>query len=377
VLCSHPIQYYAPLYRSLAKRGNIRVKVVFLSDAGAADHFDKGFGRNVMWDVPLLEGYDHVTLQPGSEITARGFWRRYDGKLPAVLNEIRPDWILLYGYASRMNWAAKHWAGRHGARLAYWSDSNIRDPRPRSGAVVKRLLLSRLFFRRLDAVLVTSEANRQYVLRYGAIWSQLHRVPFSIDVNRFQRPATSPLGDRRDYDFVWAGKLIPLKRSHDYLAALDLLAQRSTVRPRALMIGDGPLRSEILAASAALRAGGTLEYPGFVNQRRMPAALQNADTLVFTSEIEAFGLAALEAAAAGLALVVADNIGCVGPQDVAREGVNALTFKARDVAGLAMAMERVLTAPSLRLAMQQRSAEIAQQYDTERAAAAIESVVLS
>jgi glycogen(starch) synthase len=109
----------------------------------------------------------------------------------------------------------------------------------------------------------------------------------------------------------------------------------------------------------------------------MPAALQNADTLVFTSEIEAFGLAALEAAAAGLALVVADNIGCVGPQDVAREGVNALTFKARDVAGLAMAMERVLTAPSLRLAMQQRSAEIAQQYDTERAAAAIESVVLS
>jgi len=377
VLCSHPIQYFTPLYRSLARRGRIRVKAIYLSDAGAEPHFDHGFGREVRWDLPLLKGYDSAVLQPGTDITGKNFWSRHDPKLKAILDDLRPDWVLLYGYASRMNWMARNWAIRHGVRLAYWSDSNVRDPRARGKAAVKNLVLKHLFFRDLDAVLVTSDANEQYVRRCGVDPSQMHRVPFAIDMRRFERSRSIPLGQPRDFDFVWVGKLMALKRPQDYLDALQRLVDRSRLRPRALMLGDGPLRADVLAAGASLRARGILEFRGFVNQREMPAALQSADTLVFTSEIEAFGLVALEAAAAGLALLVADNIGCVGHGDLARNGVNALTFTVRDVAGLAEAMQRVLTDPALRVAMQRWSVEIAQQYDTERVADALESVILS
>jgi len=56
-LISHPIQYYAPLYRELAMRGNIDLTVFFRSDQGLVGRVDPGFGTAVAWDIPLLEGY--------------------------------------------------------------------------------------------------------------------------------------------------------------------------------------------------------------------------------------------------------------------------------------------------------------------------------
>ena len=38
VISTHPIQYYAPLYRCIAERGVVDIKVIYLSDAGAVAH---------------------------------------------------------------------------------------------------------------------------------------------------------------------------------------------------------------------------------------------------------------------------------------------------------------------------------------------------
>ena len=73
VISTHPIQYYAPLYRCIAERGVVDIKVIYLSDAGAVAHEDEGFSRKVEWDVPLLAGYDFRVLQPGTPITSRWF----------------------------------------------------------------------------------------------------------------------------------------------------------------------------------------------------------------------------------------------------------------------------------------------------------------
>jgi len=53
-LNSHPIQYFAPLYRYLTEQG-IALEVLYCS-GGAAGKFDREFGREVQWDIPLLEG---------------------------------------------------------------------------------------------------------------------------------------------------------------------------------------------------------------------------------------------------------------------------------------------------------------------------------
>ena len=63
-LVSHPIQYQAPLLRLIAADPNIDLTVFFCSDYSLHDHKDKGFGQVIKWDVPLVDGYNHVFL-PG------------------------------------------------------------------------------------------------------------------------------------------------------------------------------------------------------------------------------------------------------------------------------------------------------------------------
>ena len=62
VLNSHPIQYFAPLYRYLAASPEIDLTVFFLSDLSVREYHDPGFGRAFKWDVPLLGGYRHEFL---------------------------------------------------------------------------------------------------------------------------------------------------------------------------------------------------------------------------------------------------------------------------------------------------------------------------
>src|SRR5258706_13386886 len=58
ILSSHPIQYFAPLYRRLAATEDIDLTVFFCSRQGLeGGHVDPGFGQVVVWDIPLLEGY--------------------------------------------------------------------------------------------------------------------------------------------------------------------------------------------------------------------------------------------------------------------------------------------------------------------------------
>src|SRR5438876_367452 len=48
-LVSHPIQYFAPLYRELARRPDIDLTVYFYSDATVREFYDVGFGRRVLF----------------------------------------------------------------------------------------------------------------------------------------------------------------------------------------------------------------------------------------------------------------------------------------------------------------------------------------
>lgn len=369
VLVTHPIQYYAPLYRCLAQRAAVDVKVIYLSNAGATAHADPGFGRTVQWDVPLLEGYDYEVLQPGTAITSRGFWATHDRNLVAALARARPDWLLVYGYASRMNWIAAHWARRHGVKVLYTSDSNSRNPERL--VPLKKVLVSH-FFRQIDAFLSPSERNVEYLRRYGARPHKIHRIPFAVDVSRFT--PTRRIDLPRTCDFVWAGRFIQRKRGIDFIRALEMLAARSTAPINACMIGDGPQRDTLLAQSKELPAHCNVAFRGFVNQREMPAALQAAKALVFSSEQEPYGLMATEAAAAGLALIVTDAIGCVGTTVLAQPGTNTIAYQAGDVPALAAAMARLLDDPALLERMQHASEAIAKYHGLDHAADVIERV---
>ena len=373
VLVTHPIQYYAPLYRELASRGNIDLHVIYLSDAGAAAYHDVNFGRTIEWDIPLLDGYAYTVLEPGLALESLGFLARHSPKLKETLDHLGPDALLLYGYSSGMNWQALRWVKKRGCQVLYTSDSNANNSRAGWKTWIKKVVVG-YFFARVDAFLCTSEANNRYLLQFGGRQERIHRLPFAIDVQRFAKKAPA-VGVQRRHDFIWAGKLTSWKRPKDFIHALRIVVEETDLEVSAGLAGDGPLREELAALIGMLPPTCHVEFKGFVNQASMPQALQEAETLVFTSEVEPYGLMATEAAAAGLALVVAEGIGCIGDTVLARQGVNALVYPSGDVEALAKAMIQLLTNRELRMKMQQASREIAQEHDIPIAAGVIEQVV--
>ena len=114
------------------------------------------------------------------------------------------------------------------------------------------------------------------------------------------------------------------------------------------MVGSGEMEAELRALAADLGVT-NVHFRGFVNQSVLPRIYAACDIFVLPSQDEPWGLAINEAMCAGLPIIVSGENGCV--PDLVRDGVNGLTFKARDIDGLTGALRRLLCNAQLRQRM--------------------------
>jgi glycosyltransferase involved in cell wall biosynthesis len=75
---------------------------------------------------------------------------------------------------------------------------------------------------------------------------------------------------------------------------------------RLVVVGDGPTRAELTRLGASVGIDSRLTMAGSVDDAALGAWLGNADVFVSMSEHEAFGIAVLEAAIAGIPVVASD-----------------------------------------------------------------------
>ena len=103
-IVTHPIQYFAPLYRELVARDDIALTVFFGSRHGIQPSFDKGFGQEIQFNVPLLGGYEsHFLENRGSGIPS-GKQTNFD--CPGIATWIqrsRFDAVWIHGWAHRFH----------------------------------------------------------------------------------------------------------------------------------------------------------------------------------------------------------------------------------------------------------------------------------
>ncbi|MBK6940980.1 MAG: glycosyltransferase [Planctomycetes bacterium] len=143
---------------------------------------------------------------------------------------------------------------------------------------------------------------------------------------------------------VVPARLAPIK-GHEVL--LDALEHAALARREldVVLLGDGPLRSEIERRARELRARARVHCVGFVDapERVLPAA----DLVVLPSLNEGQPLALLEAMAAGVA-VLATAVG--GVPDLVTDGVDGYLVESADPVRLAQRIAAALDDPAARAA---------------------------
>ncbi|MCU0872329.1 MAG: glycosyltransferase family 4 protein [Pirellulaceae bacterium] len=377
---SHPIQHYAPIFRELGKVPGLQVKAFFFDSQGLEPTYDPEFGRAFAWDVPLLEGYEYEFLGQASGSAQTSFFNAAGPRIVERLNAYRPHAIWVHGYGHRSCRRTLRWAGERAATLLF-GDSELLRPRSLWRRLAKQLVLRRLF-RRCDAFITIGDNNEAYYAQYGVPYTKMFRGACPIDVRRFQdavtaddRPSRAQMRAKfglpeQGVVVVFSGKLIPLKRPGDLVQAIAEL-QRRGVDAYALFVGDGPLRAELQAQVEAAGLARRIRFAGFVNQREMPLVLECGDVLAVTSDRDAHPLAVTESMAVGHPVIVSDRVGCVGPSDSARPGVNSLVYPVGQVAALADALQSLVGDAELRARMSRASLELVKHQDVPVTAAAV------
>lgn len=368
-LISHPIQYFAPLFRELAKHCDL---TVFYAHRQTAEQQARaGFDVAFEWDVDLLSGYHSKFLRNVARAPSTD--RFFGCDTPEIAGEIAGgsfDGFVVPGWALHAYWQAVQACRRAGVPVFVRGDSQLVGPR--TGAVrLAKAVAFRSVLRRFDGFLYVGQRNREYLQHYGAPSQRLFFSPHCIDNDAFRAASEAAGRDRLNREpgparrVLFAGKLIERKRPFDLLqAAARLAADGSPVD--VAFAGSGEQQDALAAAAAA--SGVRAHFHGFVNQSELPGIYAAADVIVLPSDgRETWGLVVNEAMACGVPAVVSDAVGC-GP-DLIEAGLTGAVFPLGNVAALADGIGKVLAFDPLRT--RQALAKRMETYSPARAAQGI------
>ena len=225
------------------------------------------------------------------------------------------------------------------------------------GADRSYLPITRFAIEESDAVTAISEYLRQVTLREFAIRRPVEVIPNFVNCDVF-RPADQ---QSRRADFAQGGEKIlahlsnfrAVKRIPDVVDIFALVRQK--IPAKLLMIGDGPERAVAEWMVREKKIDHDVIFLGKQNQ--VQDLLNCADALLLPSDLESFGLAALEGMACGVP-AICSRVG--GVPEVLRDGVEGFLVEARDVQTMAARALEILTNPARHAEMSRAARERAQ-----------------
>ena len=216
-------------------------------------------------------------------------------------------------------------------------------------------LLRPFAYRFYEGILVNAEAIKQHLVSHeNAPESKIILMHNGIDSNVV--PVPSPSIFLENGALFWIGlmaNLTPVKRIDVFLKALALLREEFGVTDaRALIIGDGPQRDELLKMSYDLGLQECVHFIGSIDN--VYSFLQHLDVGVLCSDKEGLSNSILEYMACSLP-VVATSVG--GNTELVGKG-NGICVPPADPPALASALATLAQNKSLRLQLGQNSRKI-------------------
>lgn len=183
-------------------------------------------------------------------------------------------------------------------------------------------------------------------------------LPNGIDSAFWRGTRRAPTGG--EVLFVSAMRLSrkkrPLRLVRAFAETVRFVAE--SPRVRLIVAGEGPDRAAMVRLAAELGVADRVELPGQLSREALRDLYGRAHAFVLPSERESFGIAALEARAAGLPVI---GMLASGVRDFIRQGADGLL--ARDEAELSRYMSRIALDVPFREYVLHRNVSAAPPYD--------------
>ena len=190
-----------------------------------------------------------------------------------------------------------------------------------------------------DAITAVSQNLRDETYRTFPIEKEIRVIHNFVDTHRFRkkpidafRRVIAPNGERI---LMHASNFRKIKRVQDVVHIFANVNKK--IPSKLLFVGDGPERPGAENLCRDLGLSDDMRFVG--RQEQMEEILAIADLFLLTSEYESFGLAALEAMAAGVP-VVSTNAG--GLPEIAVEGVTGYLGNVGDIEGMSESAIKIL-----------------------------------
>jgi glycosyltransferase involved in cell wall biosynthesis len=230
---------------------------------------------------------------------------------------------------------------------------------------LRRNPITRLKYRRADAVIAVSKAAAEVAAHRGVRRERIHIVPDGVDlarrVQRADRETLRSLGISDGAPLVvQAAALVPQKDPLTFIRAISIARERLP-HLRALMVGDGSLRAEAQDEVKRLRLERVVAFTGF--RRDADELLAAATVATLTSAEEGLGSVLLDAMAFGVP-IAATTAG--GIPEVVTHGETGLLSPPRDPAALAEHIVRLVSDRALAASLTARARERVREFSVER-----------
>lgn len=287
---------------------------------------------------------ERVTTRLTQVLSARRWTRNH-------LEQFRPDIVHVHLYHASVLVASLSSIGERCRILSHHHGNQIAILKGQVSA-----FLDRHAGRRYDLVIAVSDRVRQYLVEEcGYALSKVATVPNGW----FGQPLPRcPEGDGQTIICV---ENFRTEKRHDLLLEVFSLLHVDMPKVRLMLVGSGPREAYLRLRARELGVSSEVEFVGWVDN--VWPYLASADLFVSATSQESFGIAFLEAMAAGLPVVAFDG----GPDPgLVESGKTGLLVPGGDVGAMAASVQQLLGNSEARNAMGFEAEDKAKAFSSEK-----------
>lgn len=344
IITTHPIQYNAPLFKLLSERSKIQIKIFYTWGETALNKFDPGFGKNIEWDIPLLNGYEYSFVKNISSNPGSHHFSGIDNPgLVKAIEAWEADAVLVYGWAFKSHLKVMRYFHKK-IPVFFRGDSTLLGQKSLFKKIFRTIFL-KWVYSYADKALYVGTHNKNYFLQNGLNDAQLVFVPHAVDNDRFsgndEAFSATAFEWREELNiseeeivFLFAAKLNDNKNAELLIKSFITFEKHNI---HLIIAGNGELEKHLCSTCAGYE---NIHFFPFQNQSSMPVLYRVGDVFVVPSKSETWGLSINEAMACSRAILVSDT--CGAAIDLVQDGLNGYIFESGNATDLKNKMHKCI-----------------------------------